>query len=78
MMTIKGMVLFLQVKAKEAWIQDDPFRLGYEQALRDVLTLEEENQTKHEWEFYMIGDGPQYGSFCKKCGAQLGSGQLCR
>jgi len=34
---------------------------------REVL-----KEKQHEWEFYMNG------SFCKKCGTQLGSGQPCR
>jgi hypothetical protein len=28
-------------------------------------------EIKHEWEFYVNG------SFCKKCGAAIGSGQSC-
>jgi len=28
---------------------------------------------EHEWEFY--GDS---GSICKRCGARIGSGQICR
>jgi hypothetical protein len=29
-------------------------------------------EIKHEWEFYMNG------SFCKRCGAAIGSGQPCK
>jgi len=31
-----------------------------------------EPQRQHEWEFYMNG------SFCKRCGVAIGSGQPCR
>lgn len=30
------------------------------------------NQTQHDWEFYANG------SFCKRCGAAIGSGTPCR
>lgn len=36
--------------------------------IRAVLTLSEQ----HQWEFYANG------SFCRKCGASIGSGQPCR
>lgn len=38
--------------------------------LRDTFRVAE--GPKHEWEFYMNG------SFCKRCGAQIGSGMPCR
>jgi hypothetical protein len=38
--------------------------------LDDVLALMEPPQ--HEWEWYMNG------SFCKRCGAAIGSGSACR
>jgi hypothetical protein len=31
-----------------------------------------QNKLEHEWEFYMNG------SFCKKCGAVIGSGVPCK
>lgn len=41
--------------------------------LDNVLALLEETPVReHEWEWYMNG------SFCKRCGVQIGSGQPCR
>jgi len=40
--------------------------------LDNVIAILEDSKLEHEWEFYMNG------SFCKKCGTQLGSGVSCR
>lgn len=32
----------LREKARQSWLRDDPFRLGYEQALRDIEAISHE------------------------------------
>jgi len=49
---------------------DQGTRIWIHKKLIEILLQPDEKQ--HEWEFYMNG------SFCKKCGTQLGSGQPCR
>jgi len=42
--------------------------------VKKVIFAEDQvkEEPQHEWEFYMNG------SFCKKCGAAIGSGAKCR
>ena len=50
---------------------NDELKIVIQKKLIEIMTqVQEEKQ--HEWEFYMNG------SFCKRCGAQLGSGTPCR
>lgn len=46
--TRKDALTALKKKAEESWRADDQFRLGYEQALRDLLAAEEEPQHTHD------------------------------
>ena len=39
---------------------------------KKVVFPEDTKEKKHQWEFYANG------SFCKICGAAIGSGQSCR
>jgi hypothetical protein len=49
---------------------DDNVRKEVKDKLIGILNEPESKQ--HKWEFYMNG------SFCKDCGAQIGSGKPCR
>lgn len=58
-------------------IKEKLLAAGYQHSFHDgVIDMHGialiEGKRKHEWEFYANG------SFCKHCGAAIGSGQECR
>jgi hypothetical protein len=52
--------------------RDSDGRFISKNALVNARKVLIDTEIKHEWEFYMNG------SFCKRCGVQLGSNQPCR
>ena len=51
---------------------DELLKTEVHKKLIEFMISDKVEEPQHEWEFYMNG------SFCKKCGAAIGSGVPCR